>query len=243
MIFFEIITLFPQFFASPLEESLLGKAQSSGLLHVHIHDVREFTTDKHRTADDYPYGGGVGMVLKPEPVVAAIEGIEKKDKAVRILLTPQGMPFTQKKAEELAHVDQLVLVCGRYEGVDERIRHFVDLELSIGDYVLNGGETAALVVLETVGRLVPGVLGKHESTIHDSFADGLLEYPQYTRPEKFREFGVPEVLLSGNHGKIEQWRRRESLRRTLERRPDLLEQYQLSDEEREWLNTIKKHMK
>ena len=240
MISFEIITLFPQFFASPLEESLLGKAQSNGLMKVRIYDVREFATDKHRTADDYPYGGGVGMVLKPEPVVEALEAIEKEDKTVRILLTPQGTPFSQKKAEELAQVDQVVLVCGRYEGFDERIRHFVDLELSIGDYVLNGGETAALVVLETVSRLVPGVLGKHESTIHDSFANGLLEYPQYTRPENFRGYGVPEVLLSGNHRKIENWRHREALRRTFERRPDLLRNYQLSEEEREWLHAVKK---
>lgn len=222
MISFEIITLFPQFFATPLEESLLGKAQSKGLLAVHIHDVREFTRDKHRTADDYPYGGGVGMVLKPEPVVRALESIEKKAGAVSILMTPQGTPFTQKKAEELAGVDQIVLVCGRYEGVDERIRHFVDVEFSIGDYVLNGGETAALVVLETVSRLVPGVLGRHESTENESFVNGLLEYPQYTRPEDFRGHIVPEILRSGNHQKIEAWRRRESLRRTLERRPDLL---------------------
>ncbi len=239
MISFEIITLFPQFFSSPLEESLLGKARSRGLLTVRVHDIRDYTTDRHRTADDYPYGGGGGMVLKPEPVVKALEAIAVAGKALSILLTPQGVPFTQKRAEHLARSDQIILVCGRYEGVDERVRYFVDQEISIGDYVLNGGEAAALVVLETVIRLVPGVLGKHESTTDDSFSTGLLEYPHYTRPENFRGHTVPEVLRSGNHRDIEAWRQRESLRRTLERRPDMFERYQLSDEERAWLQTIK----
>ncbi|HNU71649.1 MAG TPA: tRNA (guanosine(37)-N1)-methyltransferase TrmD [Thermodesulfobacteriota bacterium] len=236
---FEIITLFPEFFSSPLQESILGKALGKGLISIHIHDLRSFTNDRHRTADDYPYGGGAGMVLKPNPVVDALEAVSGSQESLKILLTPQGTLFSQKIAEEFARSDRIVLVCGRYEGFDERIRYFVDCELSIGDYVLNGGEAAALVVVEAVSRLVPGVLGKYTSATGDSFSHGLLEYPQYTRPECFRGHAVPDVLLSGNHQKIEQWRRRESLRRTLERRPDVLRDEPLSDEEKEWLKALK----
>ncbi len=239
MISFEIITLFPEFFSSPLQESILGKALGKGLISIHIHDLRSFTNDRHRTADDYPYGGGAGMVLKPNPVVDALEAVSGSQESLKILLTPQGTLFSQKIAEEFARSDRIVLVCGRYEGFDERIRYFVDCELSIGDYVLNGGEAAALVVVEAVSRLVPGVLGKYTSATGDSFSHGLLEYPQYTRPECFRGHAVPDVLLSGNHQKIEQWRRRESLRRTLERRPDVLRDEPLSDEEKEWLKALK----
>lgn len=239
MISFEIITLFPEFFLSPLQESILGKALGKGLVNIHVHDLRTFTRDRHRTADDYPYGGGAGMVLKPDPVVEAIEAVSGSQKSLNVLLTPQGNLFTHKTAEAFARCERIVLVCGRYEGFDERIRLFVDCELSIGDYVLNGGEAAALVVVEAVSRLVPGVLGSCSSAAADSFSQGLLEYPQYTRPECFRGHAVPEVLLSGNHGKIDQWRRRESLRRTLERRPDLLRNEQLSDEEKEWLQDLK----
>lgn len=179
------------------------------------------------------------MVLKPNPVVDALEAVSGSQESLKILLTPQGTLFSQKIAEEFARSDRIVLVCGRYEGFDERIRYFVDCELSIGDYVLNGGEAAALVVVEAVSRLVPGVLGKYTSATGDSFSHGLLEYPQYTRPECFRGHAVPDVLLSGNHQKIEQWRRRESLRRTLERRPDVLRDEPLSDEEKEWLKALK----
>jgi len=239
MISFEIITLFPEFFSSPLQESILGKALGKGLISIHIHDLRSFTNDRHRTADDYPYGGGAGMVLKPNPVVDALEAVSGSQESLKILLTPQGTLFSQKIAEEFARSDRIVLICDRYEGFDERIRYFVDCELSIGDYVLNGGEAAALVVVEAVSRLVPGVLGKYTSATGDSFSHGLLEYPQYTRPECFRGHAVPDVLLSGNHQKIEQWRRRESLRRTLERRPDVLRDEPLSDEEKEWLKALK----
>jgi tRNA (guanine37-N1)-methyltransferase len=209
---------------------------------VRVHDLRDYTKDKHRTADDYPYGGGPGMVLKPEPVVDALEKIEEIANSLKILLTPQGVRFTQKTAEELACLEQIILVCGRYEGVDDRIRHFVDREVSIGDYVLNGGEAAALVILESVSRLVPGVLGKTESTKDDSFSTGLLEYPHYTRPKYFRGHAVPEVLCSGDHRQIERWRRRESLRKTLINRPDLLEGRQFSEEENEWLQAIKQQL-
>lgn len=239
MISFEIITLFPDFFLSPLRESILGKAQEKGLLRVHVHDLRSYTKDRHRTADDYPYGGGFGMVLKPEPVVEALEAIADSPQAQRILLTPQGELFSQSIARELSHYLQIVLVCGRYEGFDERIRNFVNRELSIGDYVLNGGEAAALVIVETISRLIPGVVGKEQSTTGDTFSDGLLKYPQYTRPENFRGHLVPEVLRSGDHQKVESWRRHESLRRTLERRPDLLKKQHLTEEEKEWLQALK----
>jgi tRNA (guanine37-N1)-methyltransferase len=244
MIFFEIITLFPEFFSSPLRESILGKAQEKGLIRVGVHNIRDHAEDKHRTSDDSPYGGGVGMVLKPEPVVKALEKAKsKQDASCSILLTPQGEPFAQAKAEELLAYTQIILVCGRYEGVDERIRCFVDQEVSIGDYIISGGESAALVILEAVSRLIPGVLGKHASTASDSFASGLLEYPQYTRPRDFRGHTVPETLLSGDHREIERWRLRESLKRTLLRRPDLLERRILSSEEENILKEVKQEFR
>ncbi|MBN2467188.1 MAG: tRNA (guanosine(37)-N1)-methyltransferase TrmD [Deltaproteobacteria bacterium] len=243
MVFFDIISLFPDFFSSALEESILGKAQEKGLIRVGVHNLRNYAGDKHRVTDDCPYGGGAGMVLKPEPVAEAIEKIRDADRNAQVvLLTPQGETFTQALAGELTHYEQIVLVCGRYEGVDGRIRNFVDREVSIGDYILSGGEAAALVVLEAVSRLVDGVLGNDESLTGESFTDGLLEYPQYTRPQTFRGYDVPGVLLSGNHEEIRRWRLREALKITLHRRPDLLKTKVLSNEEQQMLYDIEREM-
>lgn len=239
MMYFDIISLFPNYFDSPLRESILAKAQEKGLMRIRVHDLRTFTADKHHVTDDAPYGGGVGMVLKPEPVVEALEYVRGQGgSACAVLLTPQGEPFSQRLAEELARQERVVLVCGRYEGVDERIREFVDREISLGDYVINGGEAAALVLVEAVGRLIPGVVGKLESTEGESFSTGLLEYPQYTRPRSFRGREVPETLVSGHHREIERWRLKESLKRTLLRRPDLLERRVFTPEEQELLEGI-----
>jgi tRNA (guanine37-N1)-methyltransferase len=233
---FHVLTIFPEIFASPLAASLLKKAQDKGLLSCTMHNLRDYTTDKHRTVDDTPYGGGQGMVLKPEPVVAALEMVcQSLSHPWRVFLSPQGQPLTQTKVAELAQRDALVLLCGRYEGVDERIRSFVDEELSIGDYIVSGGEVAALVVIEAVARLIPGVVGRYVSIEEESFHQMLLEYPQYTRPEEFRDQRVPEVLLSGNHAEIARWRRRQSLLRTQARRPDLLAKALLTEAERDWL--------
>lgn len=236
MIRFTIITLFPALFSSVFEHSILRRAREKGLLSIEILDLRSFATDKHRVADDYAYGGGQGMVLKPEPLVRAIEHCRQERPDARvILLSPQGRVFDQAQAAELARGGELVLVCGRYEGVDERVKRFVDAELSIGDYTLSGGEIAAMVVVDAVARLLPGVLGNPRSAAEDSFAQGLLEYPQYTRPEEFRGLRVPEVLLSGDHERIRAWRRQMSLQLTAERRPDLLRRAELSEEERKML--------
>lgn len=233
---FHVITIFPEFFTSPLSVSLLKKAQDKGVIAWTIHNLRDYTVGKHRSTDDTPYGGGWGMVMKPEPVVKALEEVGRAQPSPwRILLSPQGVPLTQAKVAELAGKEALTFICGRYEGLDERIRLFIDEEISIGDYILSGGEIAALVVIDAVARLVPGVVGRQESTVHESFSDGLLEYPQYTRPEEFREMHVPEVLVSGNHAEIARWRRRQSLLRTRKRRPDLLARATLSEEEKQWL--------
>jgi len=219
---FAIITLFPQMFDSPLGHSILKKAREKGLIQFAFIDPRSYTTDRHRTVDDTPYGGGHGMVMKPEPLVAAIE--EARSKAPHahvVLLTPRGSVFSQETARRLSKEQEIVLVCGRYEGVDERVEAFVDETTSIGDYTLSGGEPAAIVIIDAVARLVPGVLGNENSPLDESFADGLLEYPQYTRPEEFRGLKVPEVLLSGDHGRIHRWRRQQSLALTRKRRPDL----------------------
>jgi tRNA (guanine37-N1)-methyltransferase len=233
---FDILTLFPEFFSSPLNQSLLGKALAKGVLSVNTYNLRDYTTDRHRTTDDSPYGGGHGMVMKVEPVVRAIEALRSDCAGARVILTtPQGVPFTQALARELSREERLIILCGRYEGVDERVRAFVDTEVSLGDFVLTGGEIAALALIDSVGRLVPGVLGEPGSIEHDSFSDGLLEYPQYTRPEEFRGQMVPAVLLSGNHAEIERWRRNESLKRTAERRPDLIEKAVLTEAERRLL--------
>jgi tRNA (guanine37-N1)-methyltransferase len=225
MIRFDVLSVFPEMFASPLNGSLIGKAREKGLIDIRLHDIRDYALDRHRMTDDAPYGGGGGMVMKVEPIDRALQAVlPDRSEAPVILMTPQGEPFTQRRAEELATFGRLVLVCGRYEGVDERVReHLVDRELSIGDYVLSGGELAAMVVIDAVSRLVPGVLGNEASAAEDSFSTGLLEYPHYTRPAVYRGWATPEVLLSGNHAEIEAWRRRESLKRTLRRRPELLE--------------------
>jgi len=235
---FHVMTIFPEFFASPLSVSLLNKAQEKGVVSCAVHNLRDYAAGKHRSTDDTPYGGGLGMVMKPEPVVKALEDVGRSlFHPWRILLSPQGVPLSQKKVAELAGRETLVLVCGRYEGIDERIRAFVDEEISIGDYILSGGETAALVVIDAVARLVPGVVGRPESTMDESFSDSLLEYPQYTRPEEFRGLRVPDVLLSGNHAEIARWRRHQSLLRTRARRPDLLDRANLSAEEKQRLTT------
>jgi tRNA (guanine37-N1)-methyltransferase len=228
-----VLTLFPRLIAGPLAESLLGKAQEKELLRVRVMDIRDFASGRHRVTDDVPYGGGAGMVMKPEPLVAAIEAAREALPGARVvLLSPQGARFDQCRAEELAALERLVLVCGRYEGIDERVLAYVDEELSLGDFVLQGGEVAALAVIEAAARLVPGVLGNRESAARESFAgEALLEGPQYTRPPEFRGAGVPEALLSGDHARIARWRRRQALLRTRERRPDLFEKLRLSPED------------
>jgi tRNA (guanine37-N1)-methyltransferase len=238
---FHLITLFPEFFASPLATTMLAKGQERGVLQFTVHDVRDHTTDRHRVADDTPYGGGQGMVMKPEPLVAAIEAAGTgDDRPRRVLLSPRGRVFDSELARELARAPALAIACGRYEGVDERVRTFVDDEVSIGDYILSGGEPAALVLVDAVARLVPGVLGCAQSAVDESFSEGLLEYPQYTRPPEFRGQVVPDVLLSGDHGKIAAWRRREAIRRTMQWRPDLLRDVDLSAADREWIAQLKR---
>jgi tRNA (guanine37-N1)-methyltransferase len=238
---FDILSLFPGFFEAPLDESIIGKAVKKGLIEVQLHNIRDFAADKHRTTDDSPYGGGAGMVMKVEPVVSALEAIKGPRARQKVILTtPQGIPFTQKTAKELSELEGIIIICGRYEGFDERIRAFVDIEVSIGDYILTGGEIPALVVIDSVARFIPGVLGDEDSLRTDSFSRGLLEYPQYTRPEEFRGMRVPGELLSGNHGLIERWRRKKSLKRTLQRRPDLIDGAELTEEDRVLLGEIKK---
>lgn len=224
---FHIVTIFPQMFGPVMAASLFRRALERRLIEVSLYDLRDFTSDRHRTTDDEPYGGGPGMVMKIEPLAACLEALERRvGSARKVLLSPSGALFSQQVALRLASERDLVLICGRYEGVDERITCLVDEELSIGDYVLSGGEIAAMVILECVARLVPGVLGNEESRRCESFVEGLLEYPQYTRPEVFRGLAVPPVLLSGDHGAIQQWRRQESIRRTRERRPDLYARFE-----------------
>jgi tRNA (guanine37-N1)-methyltransferase len=222
---FQILTLFPEFFDSPLGTSILGRARDKELVEYDLVDIRAFATDKHNSADDLPYGGGAGMVMKPEPLVGALEHAREQDpQAQRILLSPQGEPLDQALAQELSEQPGLILTCGRYEGVDERVRQgWIDREVSIGDYVLSGGEPGALVLIDAVTRLLPGVLGNKESIREESFAQGRLEYPQYTRPREFRGMEVPPVLLSGNHQKVDEWRHDQSIARTKARRPDLLD--------------------
>jgi tRNA (guanine37-N1)-methyltransferase len=233
----DIVTIFPAMVGAALSAGVVGRAVESKLLDVVIHDLRDFTTDRHRSVDDMPFGGGPGMVMKAEPIFRALDAIVEKrrtprEKMLVLLTSPQGTPFTQAGAERLSKVEHVVLLCGRYEGVDERVRSRVDEEVSIGDYVLSGGELPALVVVDAVARFVPGVVGDDQSVAEDSFSRGLLDFPHYTRPAEVGTDRVPDVLLSGNHAEIRRWRKRESLARTLSRRPDLLEKASLDDEER-----------
>jgi len=241
---FDILTLFPGMFSSPFQESILGRAIERGLLQIRIINIRDFALDRHHTADDAPYGGGQGMVMKIEPIAGAIESIKAKNPAAWIVyLTPQGRPFDQKRAKELSSCPHLVLLCGRYEGIDERVKElFVDEEISIGDYVLTGGEPAAMVVVDAISRLLPGVLGSERSATEDSFFDSLLEYPHFTRPFDFRGKRVPEILLTGNHAAIFRWRRTQALKRTLIRRPDLLKRANLGKEDQDLLEQIQENL-
>lgn len=234
---FDILTLFPGMFDGPLTESIIKRAVEKDLIEVRLHNIRDYAEGKHRVTDDYPFGGGAGMVMKVEPIAACIESVRRDRPASKVILTsPRGRRLNHGIVRELAAEEGLIVICGRYEGVDERVRElFVDDEISIGDYVLTGGELAAMVLVDAVSRFVPGVLGCGSSAETDSFADGLLEYPQYTRPDEFRGIAVPDVLLSGNHGEIARWRRQESLRITLEKRPDLLEGAGLSDADRAFI--------
>ena len=240
---FHVLTIFPSMFDGPLSESIITRALERGLVEVNLHDIRDYTTDRHRSVDDYPYGGGYGMVMKPEPIFDAVRSIKSdnglSDETPVILLTPQGIQLTQPVVERLASQDDLIIICGRYEGVDERVtQNLATCEVSIGDYVLSGGELAAMVMIDAVTRLIPGAVGSIESTQDDTFSTGLIQFPQYTRPAVYDRYEVPDVLLSGNHSEIERWRRQESLRRTLRRRPDLLENANLTDEEQEFVRTL-----
>ncbi|MED3646694.1 tRNA (guanosine(37)-N1)-methyltransferase TrmD [Halalkalibacterium halodurans] len=239
----DFLTLFPEMFQGVLHSSILKQAQERGAVSFRVVNFREYSENKHKKVDDYPYGGGAGMVLSPQPLFHAVEDLTKKSESTPrvILMCPQGETFTQRKAEELAQAEHLILLCGHYEGYDERIRSYlVTDELSIGDYVLTGGELGAMVIADSVTRLLPAVLGNETSAQTDSFSTGLLEHPQYTRPADFRGWKVPDVLLSGHHQNIERWRKEQSLKRTLERRPDLLEGRKLTEEEQELLDSIRK---
>ncbi len=238
---FDVLTIFPGMFSAYLEEGVMGRAVKRGMVVVGPVDIRDFAHGFHKATDDRPYGGGDGMVMTPEPLHRALKSIDRLNKSLVILLSPQGETFDQTLAWELSEYDQIILICGRYEGVDERIRSaWVDRELSIGDYILSGGELGALVVMDAVSRLIPGVLGGERSNLEDSFENGLLEYPQYTRPRIFRGEEVPPILLTGDHEKIRLWRRKKALKRTLERRPDLLERATLTSEDKKILAELRK---
>ncbi|MFC6182016.1 tRNA (guanosine(37)-N1)-methyltransferase TrmD [Lactiplantibacillus daowaiensis] len=237
----DILSLFPQMFDGPLHESMIGNAVENKVIDVGVTNFRDYTTDKHNHVDDYPYGGGAGMLLQPQPIFDALADIEAKHatKGRVILLDPAGYQFNQSVAEDFAKEDHLTFICGHYEGYDERIRSLVTDEVSLGDYVLTGGELGAMVMIDATVRLIPGVLGNAESAPGDSFSSGLLEYPQYTRPADFRGLKVPDILLSGDHGKIDDWRLQQALKRTYERRPDMLAKLQLSGKARQMLADIK----
>jgi tRNA (guanine37-N1)-methyltransferase len=235
----DIFTLFPVMFLGPLQESILKRAQERGTLSVYLHQIRDYALDRHQMTDDVPYGGGQGMVMRPEPIFRAVKAVVGEIPTPTVLLSPQGRQFNQAIAHDLAQVPRLALICGHYEGVDERVReHLVTDELSIGDYVLTGGELAAMVVIDAVARYIPGVLGADAGAEDDSFASGLLEGPQYTRPATFGVWEVPEILRSGNHAAVARWKRQVALRRTYERRPDLLQRADLSAEDRRMLDDI-----
>ena len=241
---FHVLTIFPAMFVSPFSEGIVARAISNELVEVRPHDIRDYAPDRHRTVDDYPFGGGPGMLMKAAPLFDAVEAARSTARSADcpvILLSPQGRPLTQSVVEELARVPEMVLVCGRYEGVDERVReHLATDEISIGDYVLSGGELAAMVLIDAVSRLLPGVVGSIASTEDDSFTTGLIQHPQYTRPAEYRGWRVPDTLLSGNHAEIARWRRRESLRKTLRRRPDLLETAELTDDDARHLEELRR---
>jgi tRNA (guanine37-N1)-methyltransferase len=244
MMRFHVLTLFPEMFDSPLSVSIIARAQKQGLVEVNLHNIRDFTHNRHNTVDDYPFGGGPGMVMKPEPLFESVEHVRGSasldESAPTVLMTPQGRRFDQRIAEDYSELSDIVIICGRYEGVDERVRqNLVTDELSIGDYVLGGGELAAMVVIDAVARLIPGVVGSAESPANDSYTTGLLQHPLYTRPPEYRGMEAPDVLLSGHHAEIAKWHRRETLRRTLERRPDLLESADLSNEDRRMLDELR----
>lgn len=241
MIRFDVLSIFPEMFHSPLNFSLLKKAQEKELIEIDLHDIRDWAEDKHNMTDDAPYGGGCGMVMKVEPVERALAAVKRAEvQSLVLLMTPQGETFNQKIATRLAEEKHIIIICGRYEGVDERIReHLADREISIGDYILTGGELSALVVIDAVSRLIPGVLGNDASAATESFSQGLLEYPQYTRPADYKGWRVPDVLVSGNHAQIERWQRIEAIKRTWLRRPDLLEKIELSERDKIYLEKIK----
>jgi tRNA (guanine37-N1)-methyltransferase len=242
MMEFHLVTLFPELFDSPFRESILKRAQEKGLVSIRVHNLRDYTTDRHRVTDDYPFGGGTGMVMKPEPLVAAIRGLKERfGRAHVVLMDPTGTRLDQKKVRELSTRERLILLCGRYEGVDERVREgFVDEAVSIGDFVTSGGEIPAMLLVEAVARLVPGVVGGESATTDESFENNRLEYPLYTRPRVFEDRPVPEVLLNGNHEAIRRWRNEMSLRRTLERRPDLLRNTEMEEEDLRVLEKIRR---
>lgn len=234
----DILTLFPESFENILNISILKRAREKGLVEIQIFNIRDFSHDKHKRVDDYPYGGGTGLVLKPEPLFNAIEHIKNKDSKV-IYLSPQGKVYNQKLAYLLSKEKHLILLCGHYEGVDQRvIDHLVDEEISIGDYILTGGELPAMVLIDSIVRLIPGVLGSFESIMNESFSEGLLEYPQYTRPRVYRDLKVPEILLSGNHGEIKKWRRKKAIEKTFRVRPELMSDVVISQEEIEYLKEL-----
>ncbi len=241
MLEFNVLTIFPEIFEIPLRTSILGKAQEKGIVNFIIHDLRDFTSDRHRVTDDYPYGGGPGMIMKPEPIGRAIEAVRARAQVDKIILTsPRGVLLKQPLAQELSGNSRLIIICGRYEGVDERIRaEYVDMEISVGDYVLTGGELPAMIIMDAVTRLIPGVLGHERSAQEDSFSGPLLDCPHYTRPRVYKEREVPEVLLSGDHEKIRLWRLEASIRETLEKRPDLINESKLNEEELQLLQRIK----
>ena len=239
---FHIMTLFTEMIDEALSHSIIGRARKNGIIEINAVDIRDFSEDKHNHVDDYPYGGGDGMVIKPEPVYRAYKSIDAKEGTRVIFMTPQGKPFNQKIAEELSKEEELIILCGHYEGIDERvIEEIVTDEISIGDFVISGGELGAMIVVDAVSRLIPGVLGNDDSSCDESFSnDGFLEYPQYTRPPEFMGRKVPEVLLSGHHANIKTWRRRQSFMRTLNKRPDLIDENKLSPEEKAIYNEMKK---
>jgi len=243
---FDILTLFPEMMQAVFGTSIIGRAGEKGLIEIHCHNIRDFSHNKHRKVDDYPYGGGLGMVMQCQPVFSAVDFVKEKlgFKPHTILMSPQGRVFNQQRAKELSEYSNLLIICGHYEGIDERVNEYlVDEELSIGDFILTGGEIAAMAVVDAVSRLVPGVLKEDASHIIESFSDGLLEFPQYTRPPEFMGMEVPEVLLSGHHENIKKWRRQQSLIRTFKKRPELLEKAELDQEDLEFLDKLKKECK